>query len=257
MQDLEELSGLPPRFGLIDASGECWSNLRTQIQALNSASPSGTAYKLFFLSRHGQGYHNVAEAKYGTSLWDSYWSKLNGDGEITWGPDPQLTSVGIEQAKDIRRALEIELDNGFHLPDKLYCSPLSRALRTCEIMFDSLVRTGSVMVIENCREENGEHTCDKRNTRTYIASTYPNFTIEDGFTEEDELWTPERETKRHVEERARKVLDTIFEDADNTFISVTAHGGFINAFLWASGRPSYPLPTGGVLPLVVKCEVMA
>ena len=70
---------------------------------------------------------------------------------------------------------------------------------------------------QNCREENGEHTCDKRNTRTYIASKYPNFTIEDGFTEEDELWTAERETERHMEERARNVLHTIFEnDTDNT-----------------------------------------
>jgi broad specificity phosphatase PhoE len=155
--------------------------------------------------------------------------------------DPQLTSIGIEQAKDIRRALEVELEHGFHLPDKVYCSPLSRALRTCEIMFDSFghwerpqrdgargsslsestLNYGSYLETsfrQNCREENGEHTCDKRNTRTYIASTYPNFTIEDGFTEEDELWTPERETERHMEERARNVLDTIFEDdcTDNT-----------------------------------------
>jgi broad specificity phosphatase PhoE len=133
------------------------------------------------------------------------------------------------------------LEHGFHLPDKVYCSPLSRALRTCEIMFDSFghwerpqragdrgsslsestLNYGSYLETsfrQNCREENGEHTCDKRNTRTYIASTYPNFTIEDGFTEEDELWTPERETERHMEERARNVLDTIFEDdcTDNT-----------------------------------------
>lgn len=28
---------------------------------------------------------NVAESFYGTPSWDDYWSKLNGDGNMTWG----------------------------------------------------------------------------------------------------------------------------------------------------------------------------
>ena len=57
------------------------------------------------------------------------------------------------------------------------------------------------------------HTCDKRRTRTYIATSYPHFIIEDGFTELDELWSPTiRESKARVAERARKVLDLVFQN---------------------------------------------
>lgn len=39
-------------------------------------------------------------------------------------------------------------------------------------------------------------------------------------------------------------------------IGITAHGGFINGFLTAVGRVHYALPTGGVLPVVVKCTTV-
>jgi hypothetical protein len=120
-------------------------------------------------------------------------------------------------------------------------------------------------IFQNCREENGVHTCDKRKTRTYIATSYPHFIIEDGFTELDELWSPTvRESEVQVAERARKVLDVVFQnDIDGlckmnsilfilkllifilAVISITAHSGFINGFLKAVGRPSFEVPTGG------------
>lgn len=116
---------------------------------------------------------------------------------------------------------------------------------------------------QNCREENGVHTCDKRRTKTYIESTFPTFQIEHGFSEEDLLWEAEvRESRTHVEERAKEVLDMIFNNDGElcrTFypdilsfpltlcsvVSITAHGGIINAFLAVLGRTSYALPTGG------------
>jgi len=62
------------------------------------------------------------------------------------------------------------------------------------------------------------HTCDKRNTKSYIAKSHPSFTIEEGFTEADELWNPTvRETKAEVSIRARSVIDKIFrEDPEAT-----------------------------------------
>lgn len=77
------------------------------------------------------------------------------------------------------------------------------------------------------------------------------------------LWDPDvRETKAQVKERARKVLNMIFEHDEpcefvklksryvfvehrSSVVSITAHGGIINAFLAAVGRPPYILPTGG------------
>ena len=118
---------------------------------------------------------------------------------------------------------------------------------------------------QNCREEYGEHTCDKRRTRTEIHTTFPKFSIEEGFTEEDLLWEADvREPKAHIAERARAILDKIFtDDVDDTstcsrvkhylwgkkliytVVSITSHSGFINGFLQVLGRESYPLQTGG------------
>ena len=59
------------------------------------------------------------------------------------------------------------------------------------------------------------HTCDNRKTRTYIANSYPCFVIEDGFTESDELWSPTvSESEEQVADRARKVLDGVFQKKD-------------------------------------------
>lgn len=47
-----------------------WQRFEHYIQNLNAAAPSGTSYKVLYLGRHGQGYHNVAESRYGTTLWE-------------------------------------------------------------------------------------------------------------------------------------------------------------------------------------------
>ncbi|KIY47419.1 phosphoglycerate mutase-like protein [Fistulina hepatica ATCC 64428] len=240
---------VPPRFGLIDESPDRWPKLLSYIRQLNETAERGCSYKLVVLGRHGQGFHNVAGLKYGTQAWDDYWAKLNGDGEIVWGPDPELTTLGMEQARDVNSLWKQEISEGaLPLPDKAYCSPLTRALSTHMITFDGLMKDGMEppLILENCREENGVHTCDKRKTRSYLSERFVGYDIEPGFLEEDELWDPNvRETEQHVVERARVVLNTIFDHPEHTFVSVTAHSGFINGFLSAVGRGFYELPTGG------------
>ncbi len=108
-----------------------------------------------------------------------------------------------------------------------------------------------------------------RSRHSALAATYPppTFAFEEDFAEEDPLWSPDvRETKAHIVERATSVLEHAFAadatcelfiqswmllteaDGVNTDISITAHGGFINGFLSAIGRPFYSLPTGGESP---------
>jgi hypothetical protein len=61
------------------------------------------------------------------------------------------------------------------------------------------------------REWYGALTCDKRKTRAYIEEAFPQFDIESGLTDEDELWKMEaRETREHAVTRAKTVLDRIF-----------------------------------------------
>ena len=72
----------------------------------------------------------------------------------------------------------------------------------------------------------GRHTCDKRSPRSVIAAEFPLHTFEDGFSEEDILWTDERESYGHVTQRAERLLDQIFVDnPDKTCEPVSLIGG--------------------------------
>ncbi|KAG5645137.1 hypothetical protein DXG03_006854 [Asterophora parasitica] len=63
-------SAIPPRFGLLDDSADRWDKFFAHLAGLDESADRYTSYKVFFLGRHGQGVHNVAEAKYGTKAWD-------------------------------------------------------------------------------------------------------------------------------------------------------------------------------------------
>lgn len=60
---------------------------------------------------------------------------VNGDGELTWGPDPLLTPLGESQARDAHKAWKAETPAGIPTPEKCFCSPLRRALDTWKDTF--------------------------------------------------------------------------------------------------------------------------
>ncbi|KAJ8519676.1 hypothetical protein ONZ45_g3422 [Pleurotus djamor] len=186
-------------------------------------------------------------------------SSLNGDDELVWGPDAELTPLGISQAETAKAAWEAELSKGLRVPDSMYVSPHARAFNTWKITFSGnaqFKQSGPPSVMEACRERFGVHTCDRRRPKAFITSAFPEGVIEEGFTEEDELWTTDvRETTEQVAARVKTVIDHVFNHDPGNFISITSHSGMINGFLMAIGRPFYRLPTGGVLPVVVKGTV--
>ncbi|KAF8545994.1 phosphoglycerate mutase-like protein [Imleria badia] len=267
-----------PRFGLIDEGTDRWTTFVTEIEKLNATAEEGVQFKVFFLGRHGQGYRafsfdtlgdvwliltrdNVAETKYGTKAWCEHWAKLNGDHEMIWGPDPQLTSLGEQQAEEACAAWDEERRFGIPLPEKLYISPLTRAIRTHQVTFKfhniPLPSGPKRIIVENMREHNGVHTCDKRRTRSDIQAAFPEYHFEEGFTQGDELWTTDyRETHDDIDRRAKHVLDMIFQNDKEQFISFTAHGGFIGGFLRTCHHRPWILPTGGILPVVVRGSIV-
>ncbi|KAK7433653.1 putative phosphoglycerate mutase pmu1 [Stygiomarasmius scandens] len=251
-----DIGPAPVRLGLIDDSKDRWSKFKQTIKDLNDQAEEGSSYKVFVFGRHGQGVHNVGGDKYGRELWYGHWSKLERDDELIWGPDAPLTPLGKDQAKQVRAAWQQELPFNIFLPETHYCSPMTRAMQTCLITFEGLSLTENLarpIVLEDCREAYGLYPCDKRNTRSYISSTFPEFTIEDNLTEDDELWRAEaREPRENVAVRAKRVLDRIFEKDENTFISITAHKAIINGFFTAINRHTYDTPTGGIVPVVIK-----
>ncbi|CAE6444339.1 unnamed protein product [Rhizoctonia solani] len=255
----------PDAFGLIDAdSKSCWSDFKAKIIKLQQDAPAGTKYVVCWFGRHGQGWHNVGEAKYGTEEWDKKWSLLDGDGEIIWGPDPELTDLGKQQASQAHQVWKTELarEDPVPLPTKLFSSPFSRAALTLDITFSGILThmedgTGlKPYVMENLREVIGEHTCDKRNPKSRTQKMYPEFEFEPGYTEEDELWTPDyRESVAEIDSRLKLALDEIFGSLlseNDIFISITAHSGTNAAALRVLGHREYVLPTGGVIPVVIK-----
>ena len=53
-----------------------------------------------------------------------------------WGPDPDLTDVGVTQARTARELWKSELQYGIPLPEKHYASPMKRALHTFRETFE-------------------------------------------------------------------------------------------------------------------------
>ncbi|KAL1406365.1 putative phosphoglycerate mutase pmu1 [Vanrija albida] len=250
----EEL--LDKSFGLIDQSPERWQNLRRDVAALQASAEPNVAYKVMFLGRHGQGWHNFAASKYGVDAWETHYTYLLGDGELVWGPDPELTPLGHEQTLAIQAAWRRELPHGAPInPDEIhwFVSPLTR---TCQTMLNSWgdLLKGTPETWEDFREIYGSHTCDRRSSKAYISKRFPMVKIEDGFTEEDELWRPDdRETNTHMQHRMRRAMDRIFDGAaTETYISITAHGAILSNLLAVLGHQAYPLTTGEMIPVVVK-----
>lgn len=103
----------------------------------------------------------------------------------------------------------------------------------------------------------GEHTCDRRSTKSAIAAEFPRYRFEPGFTEQDELWDPKiRESDELRNKRLKDLLRDVFASDENIFVSLTAHSGAITSILEVTGHRKFPLATGAVIPVVVKARKM-
>ncbi|GAB1523137.1 Probable phosphoglycerate mutase pmu1 [Rhizoctonia solani] len=212
----------PPAFGLKSrTSATYWEDFEARIQKLQQSAPGNVRYVVCWLARHGQGWR---VDRYGPIAWENKWSKQNGDGEITWGPDAKLTPLGETQAKAVNEIWKKELSrpgDPIPVPTRLFSSPLTRALATLDLTFKGVLpkdeSTGdpvrSPLVIENLREELSPYTSDHRSSKTDIQKAYPGFLFEDSFTEEDQLWSEfVSESTEDFTSRLKATLDHIFKD---------------------------------------------
>jgi broad specificity phosphatase PhoE len=220
-----------------------WQQFALQVEALNAESPLDTVYKVFFLGRHGQGYHNAAESFYGTPAWNCYWAQLSGNGTSTW-QDADLTPDGVLQAE-----IAHNFWNQSYAVQKVpylqsyYTSPLRRCLRTANITFSGLKTPLYYPFVPTVKEFFREgislHTCDRRGKRSSIHKSFPTYKFEEGFNEQDVLWTGVvAETSSAQQLRSRKALDDVFTNDDHTWISVTSHSGKYR-------KPSSPFSQSG------------
>jgi hypothetical protein len=47
-----------------------WQRFTQVVDSLNADSDLNTVYKVLFMGRHGEGFHNAAESYYGTPAWN-------------------------------------------------------------------------------------------------------------------------------------------------------------------------------------------
>lgn len=130
-----------------------WARFEKYVRKLNDDAGEGESVKVLFLGRHGQGWHNVAESKYGTKNWDvrcdyllvlgqadsiqCYYSMLDGADGIVWS-DAVLTDVGQGQARDVNGLWKEQLRKGMPAPETYYVSPLTRTMETADLSFKGL-----------------------------------------------------------------------------------------------------------------------
>jgi broad specificity phosphatase PhoE len=254
--DETKFNYLNENFGVIGS----WDDVVNDLDHLNKSSSSNETYKILFLARHGQGYHNLAHSQYGDKAWNEYWSKLDGDGTIVWGPDPDLTSLGVSQAKDNKYVWQKQIDLATRTitPSRFFVSPLSRSIDTLIHTWSGILPIGEMkpLIMENIRETMGVHTCDKRSTKTIISDKYVNqgFVIEPEFEEEDIYWQVDyRESVAEHGLRINQALQDIFgKTTDDSIIGITSHSGSIRAQLLVLGHRSFAVGTGGMIPVFVK-----
>ncbi|KAJ4373001.1 putative phosphoglycerate mutase pmu1 [Neocucurbitaria cava] len=261
-------------FGLINRSydtdpsseegEEQWKRFERYVRTQESRTKEGESFKVLFLGRHGQGWHNVAEAKYGTKAWDCYYSALDGADGLTWA-DAKLTPTGQSQALDAHSLWKTQLTHGgLTAPEAYYVSPLTRTIETADLTFRNLSslppnRSYKPLVKELLREVLGVHTCDRRSPKSVLQKEFPHLTFEDGFTETDELWEADyREPRTARRYRLATLLDDIFANGGDddgegaVFVSLTAHSGAIASILEVVGHRAFALETGGVIPVFVR-----
>ncbi|TVY65628.1 putative phosphoglycerate mutase [Lachnellula suecica] len=245
-------------FGLIDRAYDAdaesdkgrktqWERFENEVARLNHESGPRTQYKVLYMGRHGEGYHNC------------YWSLKDGNGTIKWS-DALLTSSGIAQAEKANTFWRSQISTQkIPTPESYYTSPLLRCLATANITFSGLElpkdRPFVPMIKELFREALGVHTCDRRSSKAVIHEHYPNWPFETNFEEDDPLWDAElRETNEAMDIRLKEALDDVFTNDKNTYLSISSHSGAIGSILRVLGHRNFGLGTGQVIPVLVKAE---
>lgn len=110
---------------------------------------------------------------------------------------------------------------------------------------------------QRLRESINACTCAWRHPKSWIAARFPSYRFEEGFTEEDELFTGKTvESASAQAERITKFLDGVFSTDGNSVVSVTTHGVNINPLLGIVGHPNpgFNITTGQAIAVLVRVE---
>ena len=73
--------------------------------------------KLFYIQRHGEGWHNIAPQNFSSADWDCYWQLQPGRDGVVW-EDAELTPNGVQQIEKLSH--QIQNHQKFALASKIF-----------------------------------------------------------------------------------------------------------------------------------------
>ncbi|KAF2672311.1 phosphoglycerate mutase family protein [Microthyrium microscopicum] len=233
-----------------------WDRFAYYVQHLNQISGSSEQYKVLYLGRHGEGYHNIAPKLFDQECFRCYWQTQEGSGNITWA-DASLTLTGVQQAERARDFWTTATDmDKIPAPEKFYSSSLARCLQTSNITFAGLPALGSkkIIVDERIREIMDGCSCNWRRAKSELQPLFPLHSYPADMPEQDAMYKPGMsESEQAFTVRVTDFLNSVWQSSE-TYVSVTAHAGTIHAILRIAGHPNpnFPMATGQVIPILVK-----
>lgn len=153
--------------------------------------------------------------RHGQSLFNAAFTATRVDPGI---PDPELTALGRDQARDAARALEAARIA------RIIVSPYTRALETAAIVAEELRLP--VQVVNPVVRERYAFACDIGSPASTLAAAWPGL----DFSALPEIWWPEaEEPAESIERRAREFRAAMADDAAWQETLVVSHWGFILA----------------------------
>lgn len=141
-----------------------------------------------------------------------------------------MTDTGEAQAA----ALASELSTKENRVDVVLVSPLSRAIQTGLLAFPKGDGSPPFVAVEDLRERSGTHPCDKRRSRSELRAAFPRVDFEGLATEEDAMWSEERESQADLTARAARLLGALMERPERR-IGVCTHSDFLASLMRKSG----------------------
>ncbi|KAE9013075.1 hypothetical protein PF010_g8047 [Phytophthora fragariae] len=228
-----------------------WAAFQQQLELLDKSSNAPRNLKVVYFVRHAQGFHNVAEQKYGVGRWEEELARTD---EFL---DPDLTPFGVEDTKTKGPpSVKAELERGMHPIERVVVSPLSRAIQTAQNFFTKDQRPSNpLLCMENCREVLDCYTFDKRRPLAEIKRKFPDVDLSLLDQEQDVLWSPtHHETDDEIHERARNFLSELFDTVPERYVVVVSHVCFIQAVCAVTMGIHFRPDNCEVVPLVLEAR---
>lgn len=112
------------------------------------------------------------------------------------------------------------------VPEAAFVSPLSRTLETATIAVGKMSGGIPIVAVEDLRERNGVHVCDKRSAKEEVAGLYPSVDFVEILPGPDKLFSEIRETEGELAARGRQFFLGLRERPETSFVVFT-HSSFL------------------------------